>query len=171
MDRTHSARWVPVHIRNMAQLSQTNASVFTAFRSGKFTVNKTGRAFSAIAIDHAHEQLNAAVKWDSWIIGLTENETALRRWLIGAPEIARLLDQFVSGNQHDASLTAAHHKEKSSVQSTFSRQVKCLIAKVEEFGNPFEDDSGTLSHLQTKEVVSPSAALTVNKICYFFFYT
>jgi len=37
-------------------------SVLSEFRSGKFTVNKTGQTFSVIAIDQAQKQLNAAVK-------------------------------------------------------------------------------------------------------------
>jgi len=162
LDRTHYARWLPVHIRDMTQLSRTNASVLSEFRSGKFTVNKTGRTFSAIAIDQAHEQLNAAVKGDGGIIGLTENEIALRRWLIAGPEIARLLDQFESRNQQGDSVV--HHEEKASVQNAFTREVKSLIAKMEEFGNPFEDDSETLSNLQSKEVVAPSVVVVVDKI-------
>jgi len=148
----------------MTQLSRTNASVLSEFRSGKFTVNKTGRTFSAIAIDQAHEQLNAAVKGDGGIIGLTENEIALRRWLIAGPEIARLLDQFESHNQQGDSFTVVHHEEKASVQNAFTQEVKSLIAKMEEFGNPFEDDSETLSNLQSKEVVAPSVAVVVDKI-------
>ena len=162
MDRTHYARWVPVHIRDMTQLTHTNASVFSEFVSGKFVVNKTGRAFSAIAIDQAHEQLNAAVKGDGGIIGLTENETALRCWLIASPEIARLLDEFESSKQ-DTSSVAVHHEERPSVQNSFRREIKSLIAKMEEFGNPFEDDSETLSNLQSKQVVASSVAVDVNK--------
>ena len=164
LDRTHYARWVPVHIRDMTQLSHINASVLSEFMAGKFTVNKTGRAFSSIAIDQAHEQLNAAVKGDGGIIGLTENETALRRWLIAGPEIARLLDDFESSSQQSVSFTPVHHEEKPGLQNTFIREVKALIAKMEEFGNPFEDDSDTLSHLQSKEVVDPSVAVAVSKI-------
>ena len=146
----------------MTQLTHTNASVFSEFMSGKFVVNKTGRAFSAIAIDQAHEQLNAAVKGDGGIIGLTENETALRRWLIASPEIARLLDEFESSKQ-DTSSVAVHHEERPSVQNSFRREIKSLIAKMEEFGNPFEDDSETLSNFQSKQVVASSVAVDVNK--------
>lgn len=49
---------------------------------GNFTVKKSKHAFSAIAIDHAHEQNNASVKGDGGAVGLTENPSALRRWMV-----------------------------------------------------------------------------------------
>jgi len=68
MNRTHYARWVPVHIRDMVELQHNNPGVFQEFSRGRFTVNKTNRSFSAIAIDHAHEQMNATVKGDGGAI-------------------------------------------------------------------------------------------------------
>ena len=58
-------------------------SVLSEFRSAKFTVNKTGQTFSVIAINQAQKQLNAAVKWDGAIIGLTENELlCITGWML-----------------------------------------------------------------------------------------
>jgi hypothetical protein len=42
-------------------------------------VQKTNRVFSAIAINHAHEQNNALTKGDGGAVGLTDNP---RRWMI-----------------------------------------------------------------------------------------
>ena len=55
MDHTHYARWVPVRLRDMAELPRTHPSIAQAFRSGKFTVQKTNNVFSSMAIDQAHE--------------------------------------------------------------------------------------------------------------------
>jgi len=38
-----------------------NPDIAAEFHLGKFVVNKTQRAFSAIALDQTHEQLNALV--------------------------------------------------------------------------------------------------------------
>ena len=57
-----------------------------------------------------------------------------------------------------------HHEMKASVQRSFVKDVKLFIAKVEEWGNPFMDDSGTLCGLQTKDVLEPSKAATVRMI-------
>ena len=51
-------------------------------------------AFSAIAIDQAHEQNNAHVKGDGGAVGLTENPSALRRWMVSGPEMARVIGEF-----------------------------------------------------------------------------
>ena len=47
-----------------------------------------------MAIDQAHEQNNAMVKGDGGAVGLTENPSALRRWMISGPEIARIVNEF-----------------------------------------------------------------------------
>ena len=51
-------------------------------------VNKTSKNFSSIPIDHAHKQNNALVKGEGGAVGLTENPSALRRWMVSGPEIA-----------------------------------------------------------------------------------
>ena len=61
--------------------------------NGNFTVNKTGRTFSNISIDQAHEQNNACVK-DGGAVGLTQNPAALRRWMVSGPEMAHLIEEF-----------------------------------------------------------------------------
>ena len=84
-------RWIPVHIRDMCGLEKLHPNVHAHFLNGHFTIKKTGNAFSAMAIDQAHEQNNAAVKGDGGAVGLTENPSALKRWMICGPEMARLI--------------------------------------------------------------------------------
>lgn len=90
LDHTNYARWTPVHLRDMAELPQTHPDVYREFNNGHFTVQKTKRVFSAIPIDQAHEQNknNACVKGDGGAVGLTDNPSALRRWMIAGPEVA-----------------------------------------------------------------------------------
>ena len=45
-------------------------------------------------IDQAHEQNNAFAKGDGGAVGLTDNPSALRRWMIAGPEIARVIGEF-----------------------------------------------------------------------------
>ena len=79
MDHSNYARWVSAHLRDMHTLSTMNPDIAAEFRVGKFVVNKTQRAFSAIALDQTHEQLKALVKGNGGAIGLTENPAALLR--------------------------------------------------------------------------------------------
>lgn len=58
-------------------------------------VHKTHRPFSAMALDQAHEQNNAIIKADGGAIGVTEDPSALRRWMVAGPEVSRLLSVYV----------------------------------------------------------------------------
>ena len=78
LDHTH-ARWIYVHIRDIVALHANHPDVYEHFLKGEFTALKTDRAFSAIAIDQAHEQNNDAVNGDGGAVGLTENPAALQR--------------------------------------------------------------------------------------------
>ncbi|KAF5286825.1 hypothetical protein FQA39_LY00358 [Lamprigera yunnana] len=62
--QVHYARWLAVHIRDLANLPQTHPDVNTNFEAGNFVAMKTKRAFSAIALDQNHEQVNACLKRD-----------------------------------------------------------------------------------------------------------
>ena len=86
LDHTNYARLIPVHLRDMAELSTKHPEVAREFNEGHFTVQKTSnRVFSAIAIDHAHEQNNALIKGDGGAVGLTDNPRALRHWMVAGP--------------------------------------------------------------------------------------
>jgi len=94
LDHPHYARWVPVHIRDMVALKNTHPLLETEFQKGNFTVSKTSRAFSSIAVDHAREQSNKLIKGEGGAVGLTGNDQALRRWMIAGPEISRMVQKF-----------------------------------------------------------------------------
>ena len=46
---------------------------------GNFVTQKTGNKFSAMAHDQVQEQLNAMVKGDGGVIGITNKDKTLRR--------------------------------------------------------------------------------------------
>jgi len=154
LDRTHYARWVSVHIRDMACLSTICPSVYNEFVAGKFTVKKTVCQFSAIAIDQAHEQNNAAVKGDGGAVGLTDDEHALRRWSIAGPEVARLIGEFEAAADTEAD---THLEQKPSVQETFRKEVNALVETINDFGNPFIEESPDLIVLHSHAIVSGSS--------------
>lgn len=47
-----------------------------------------------MALDQSHEQCNKCIKGDGGIVGLTEDPTALRRWMLAGPEVVRLVNEF-----------------------------------------------------------------------------
>ena len=88
LDHTNYAHWVPVHPKDMANLSDKHVEIANEFNAGHFTTQKTSRLFSAIPLDQAHEQVNACIKGDGGAVRLTDDPNALRCWMIAGPEVA-----------------------------------------------------------------------------------
>ena len=78
LDHSNYARWIPIHLQDIVTLGDKHPCLYHEFLHGIFTVIKTGRIFSNIAIDQAHEQNNAIVKDDGGAVGLTQNPAALQ---------------------------------------------------------------------------------------------
>ena len=159
------ARWAAVHARDMIALAHQHPNLHQHFVQGKFTFRKTKHPFSAIALDHAHEQLNAQVKGVGGAVGLTEKPEALLRWMIGGPEVAHVVTEF----EQDAGLLPSddrksHHEQTSSQQIIFYKHVQSLVAAFESFGNPFMDDGDDLFALDTTTICSIEAVHSLRTI-------
>jgi len=146
----------------MFALEQIYPEVYTEFSRGHFAVRKLEKTFSTMAIDQAHEQNNAVSKGDGGAIGLTEDQTALRRWTVAGPEISRHVDEFsnISGNRQNEN-NKGHHEATFSFQKDFFGKVNKLRNTMSELGNTFEEDSADLFALDTKEVAECSVRETM----------
>lgn len=56
--------WVSVHIGDLARIGDSHPDLAQEFQNGLFTARVTNRPFSAMALDQAHEQMNAIIKSD-----------------------------------------------------------------------------------------------------------
>ena len=101
LDHYNYVRAIASHLRDMVMLRDKHPGIFAEFCKGKFTVNKTQRPFSRMALDESHEQNNACVKGDGGAVGLTENSSALLRWMVSGPEMSQCFRQ--EGNSITAS--------------------------------------------------------------------
>lgn len=116
-------------------------------------MRKTGKPFSALGLDHAHEQNNADIKSRGGAIGLTQNPSSLRRWTIGGPELTRILEEFENSGNTDSSYTTYHHEEYNSFQRKFAGKCVALKEAFLHFENPFTIDSCELLCLDTRVVI------------------
>ena len=57
------------------------------------------KKFSAIGIDHAHEQNNKILKVDGGVTGNLDNDEMLGDWAISGPYVADLIKDW--NNRHD----------------------------------------------------------------------
>ena len=120
---------------------------------------------SAIPIDQAHEQNNAYIKGDGGAIGLTDNPNALRRWMIAGPEVARIIEEFHDEHHHcGGKINTNHHDQTPSVQTSFAKDVYSLVSVMEEFGNPFEEESTDVLVIDSKEIADPATVETIQNV-------
>jgi len=162
LDHPNYARWLSVHYRDMCELPVKHPEVHTQFSNGSFVVHKTKKLFSSIALDHAHEQVNAIVKGEGGAVGLTENPAALRRWMVAGPELARMVQEF-EGNITVAE-THDHHEQKPCFQSAFAKDVRNMVSSFEEVGNPFMEEGKDLIAIHTKDVMDAAVVSTVQNV-------
>ncbi|GFS18353.1 hypothetical protein ElyMa_001520000 [Elysia marginata] len=117
-------------------------------------LSKTDNKFSSIPFDQAHEQENKLVKGSGGVIGITQNPSALRRWMFSGPEISRLIDQFEDTcMDENEERQHPHHEQNFQTQKTFQVQVNKLLNSFEEMGNPFLDDFTELLRFDSRTCV------------------
>ena len=139
LDHVNYSRWLPVHIKDMKSLPHSVKDEFE--RQCHWVLSKTNNNFSAIPIDQAHEQENAYVKGSGGCIGLTENPTAFRRWMLSGPEMARLQrefeDEYLPGTDSEHPRNFKNHEQGLSAQKTFQKQVNNLSETIKKWAIPF----------------------------------
>ena len=151
-DNTHYSRWIPVHLCDMVALRESHPAIYAEFLKGRFVVKKSRHAFSAIAIDQAHEQNNACVKGDGGAVGLTDNPAVLGHWMVFGPEMARVIGEFEGSIQKKKDMDYRKHEQNRHAQKAFARDVKSLTATIEEMGNPFCENSSDLLVLDSRNM-------------------
>ena len=160
LDHLHYARWLPVHIKDMVALKTMHPSVYHEFQKGNFVVQRSTCGFSCMALDQSHEQSNKCIKGDGGVVGLTEDPSALRRWMLAGPEITRVIAEFEE-SMRDDSVTTSHHEQMPHHQATFAKDTNCLIATFNELGDPFLECSKELLTLDTKDLMTKDAIQSI----------
>ena len=117
-----------VHIHDLQLLPK---SVLQEFSNGNWVISKTKKRASSIAFDQAHEQNNRSIKAAGGLKGLTgpENEKALDRWKVIAPDLTRIKIEFENQVCPDLEEDEEqfHHQEGLSAQTRFQTQVQSLL--------------------------------------------
>ena len=103
------------------------------------------------------------MKGKGGVVGLTENPTGLKRWMIAGLQFARQNTEFESLflPEMDPDVNSRHHEEGLALQQSFKKQVTSLIHVIEDFGNPFMDSGPELVVLNTRNCLSYKAASSV----------
>jgi len=114
-----------------------------------------------MAHDQIHEQLNALVKGDGRIIGITENESAMQHWMISGPDMARIVTEVSVKQLKDPA--SNHHELTPSTQNRFARNVKSVVDIFNEYGNPFTETSSDLFSVDTNVFMANEVVQSVRE--------
>ena len=161
-DRQRYSRWLSVHVHDLLSLDQ---NLFENLQDN-WTLQKTGNRFSRIPLDQVHEQHNKMIKGKGGIIGITQNPSALRRWMMSGPEIAHIIDQFESsvlGNSSESG-KYRHHTETRAEQIRIQKKTNAVIQVIDDLGNPFEEMHGDLLALDTRDCTVPNVITAFDKL-------
>ena len=108
--------------------------------------------FCTQIIDQAHDQANG-------IIGVTEDPSALRRWMIAGHEVSQLFAQYeIASEAKETVVHTNHHEQTPTGQQVFLERVDKLFQVFTDMGNPFKEESRDLLSLDTHDIAHPSAA-------------
>ena len=158
LDHPNYSRWTPVHIRDMLALSTMHPDVHEHFQQGRFTLNKTGRVFSNIGLDHGQEQNIKKFKHHSGPLSLTHSPDQLLLYLVSGPEVANHVSFFKDMLTQDHQVGICHHEQTLAYQSMFVKHVKSLHGTYLEYGNVFMDDNDVLYDISSG-TTCPSSAI------------
>ena len=115
-----------------------------------------------MAIDQAHGQANAVIKGDGGPIGITEDPSALRIWMIGGPSVSQLVAQYEATSVlRDVGKQTGHHEQTERTVISVLGKVQMLSSMMQERSNPFQEEASDLLSLDTKNLAHPSAAARV----------
>ena len=81
-----------------------------------------------MAIDQTHEQAIAVIKGEGGAIGVTEDPSALRRWIVAGPEVSRLATVYeIESEAKDANYeNIRHHEQTARAQRQFYESWKAI---------------------------------------------
>ncbi|MES9884227.1 MAG: TCR domain-containing protein [Sedimenticola sp.] len=142
-DLFHYARLIPVYIAELRKLKEECPETWEDLKRSDSNVKQSSIPFSHLFVDQGLEQQIRALKVTGGITGLTQNEAALDRFLLTAPEVARLVERFLNRYSRSASVPARkeHYQLTGSMADRLARNATtihtCIISHCD--GNPFDE--------------------------------
>ena len=139
----------------MLSSGHRHPNLLQEFYAGIFVVFKSKRPFSSMAIDQAHEQANAIITGEGGVIGVTEDPSALRRWMVAGPEVSRLAAEYEAISEaKDANENVRHHEQTTQAQRAFFEKVDKLYSVIKDISNPFQKETAEQITLDTKIIAT-----------------
>ena len=160
LGHTNYARWIPVFIRDMAQLPVKHPDVYKEFLNKHFVVQRSHKKFSLMGLDQSQEHSIKFLKEDSGPKGLYGYEKTEERLVIelSKAEVLRIIEDLEYNCFRNDSHSNNEHPEGSiTEQNRFLDQVQCLIDLVDQdlIVNLYSETENKLVTLDSGEYIDP----------------
>ena len=150
------ARLIPVHLAETNELKKSDPQTWNALKKGDFVVTKSSTPFTNLFVDQTLEQKIRELKVAEGIIGITQNEEALNRYLLIAPELTRLVNGFQRsyGVTHPPSESQEHYQLHGSMATRiFQNAGKVKEAILQHCqGNPFNTNMSLMNIVSNMDI-------------------
>ena len=110
MDRIKYSRMLPVYLAEMYALESSDPLIWEAFNDGEFAVQTNEIPFTGIGMDHRGEQVNKVLKIEGGVVGISRNENARTRYMLNAPVLAEISENFKDSYRFNNSNFKKHHQ-------------------------------------------------------------
>jgi len=99
-------------------------------------------------------------------VGITENPSALRKWMVAGPEVSQLVAHYEAASEtKETAEYISHHEQAPRSQRRFIEQVDKFFQAVNGLGNPFQEESQDMLSLDTKDIAHPTASALISSHC------
>ena len=162
-DHLNYARLLPIYLSCMQSTEKNHPDIWKEFPEGNFCVTKNEIPFTSIAPDHALEQENRCLKVSGGIIGITQNENALKRFFLIAPELEHICTMFEESFfiNSSSSRVVQHHDIEGTKLERMNKNKARLQDIIEQHGDPFISSLSDMNNLLTHAVLPENVAKDV----------
>ena len=107
--------------------------------------------FCAIGAGHALEQISRSKKVTGGLVGITHNPSARTKFLLIAPELARLAEEAQDMAGLFSKTSKRHHTLSAATFTHLEKALEDLITTFRCFTHPFSEQSNDLFNLLNSE--------------------
>ena len=155
-DHLNYARMMPLYLHTMQKAKEDHPTVWEEFEKGNFCVTKGVAGFTSIGPDHAIEQENRELKVVGGIVGITQQEGALDKYFLIAPELSKIQQQFEQKyGSTGGDKRLEHHEMTGRKLSRVAENAVKLCHVFQEHGDPFcSAEENELVNMLTQSVMN-----------------
>ena len=151
------ARLTPYYLAEMSSLGFSDPETWKMLEEGNMLVFKSNISFCGLGVDHALEQEIRSLKVIGGIIGITQNDKALTRYLLTASEITRLVKDVWNGSVEKKGRKEHYQLIKPRRKRVFDNISLVKDGITHHVNNPFSSDQIELINMFSNAVISETS--------------